>query len=81
MVYIFCIMVACYMLTTHKKVRMARLFMMSCLWALLFFSSSLELLSPVVLQVDMYEETRHQAGGPTRLYHDVANEVSCLLLL
>lgn len=38
MVYIFCTMVACYMLTTHKKVRRARLFMMSSLWALLFFS-------------------------------------------
>ena len=45
------------------------------------FTASLELVSLVVLQSDMYEETCHQAGGPVRLYLDAANKVSCLLLL
>jgi len=56
-VYIICTVVACYILTTRGKVRRGRLFMGSCPWALLFFASSLELLSSVKLQGDMCEAT------------------------
>lgn len=47
------------MLHSHNRRRVRRgiLFRGSCLWALLFFTSSLELVSRVVLQGDMHEET------------------------
>lgn len=38
-----------------RRVRRGRLFRGSCLWALLFFTSSMELVSLVVLHGDMYE--------------------------